>query len=326
MNKTICTYLIFSLLISCSTPKEEVAVIIDEPIPDITCNDGIMNGSETGVDCGGNSCASCSTGSLVIPDSGYDASDNYDEYTLVWNDEFSSENISAEKWSFHIGDGCPNLCGWGNNEFQYYTNDEDNVYVKDDNLIIEAKKENIGGKDYSSARIHTDNKFEFRYGRIDIRASMPSATGTWVALWLLNKDYEVQNPAEWWPRGGEIDIMEYLGEDKTEILGTAHYGSNLSNHRFNSVKYKAPAETYDKVYHVFSIIWEEDKITWLVNDVPYHSITPSQTFGQPYPFNDEFFLLMNLSVGGNLPSEAPIPSEYPTFLIIDYVRVYQKNG
>ncbi len=324
MSRLIYIGLVLSMLYACSSPKDEEPILIGEPLPLPTCNDGLRNGNETGVDCGGDQCPECTQQSVILPTSGYDAPRSYDGYNLIWSDEFDGENLSSDKWDFHLKDGCPNLCGWGNNELQYYTEKNENLYFKEGNLIIEARNENISGKEYSSSRIHTDNKFEFKYGRIDIRASMPSATGTWVALWLLNKNYEVQNPAEWWPKGGEIDIMEYLGEDKSKVFGTAHYGRNLGSHRFNSMKYQATGENFDKIYYVFSIIWEEDKITWLVNDNPYHSITPSDTSGEPYPFNDEFFLIMNLSVGGNLPV-APISSEYPAYLIIDYIRVYQKQ-
>lgn len=152
---------------------------------------------------------------------------------------------------------------------------------------------------------------------------MPSATGTRVAFWLLNKDYSVQNPAAEWPSGGEIDIMEYLGQDKTKILGTPHYGSDLANHKYNSTYYTTTNEGFDKAYYLFSLVWEEDKITWLVNDEVYKTFTPNDTGGQPYPFNDEFYLLISLSVGGNLPV-SPIPTEYSAFLIVDYIRVFQK--
>ncbi len=305
---------------SCSSSTNEpvLAVIL----PSVTCTDGFQNGDEEGIDCGGSACAVCPEVTATIPVSGFESPTTYTGYNLVWSDEFNDETLASDKWSFHTANGCPNLCGWGNNELQYYT--DDNHSFLEGNLVIEAKRETISGFDYSSTRIHTDNKFEFKYGRIDIRASMPSATGTWTALWLLNKSYSIQTPAEWWPKGGEIDIMEYLGEDKMEILGTAHFGSDLASHRFNSVLYDVPNENFDEVYYVYSIIWEEDKITWLVNDVAYHSITPSDTNGEPYPFNDEFYLLMNLSVGGNLPV-APISSEYPAFLIIDYIRVFQQQ-
>lgn len=112
-------------------------------------------------------------------------------------------------------------------------------------MIIEARNETVSDFDYSSTRINSDDKYEFKYGRVDIRASMPSALGTWAALWLINKNYEVQKPSEWWPNGGEIDIMEYLGEDKDAAFGTAHFGSDLSNHKFISGYYDALNKNYD---------------------------------------------------------------------------------
>ena len=313
-----CTTLFFIWCCS-SSPTEK----INEPIlPDTvkSCADGIRNGDELGIDCGGAACNDCPEIKAIIPSSGYDAPMSYEGYNLVWNDEFNENSLSDEKWSFHLANGCPNLCGWGNNELQYYTND--NFYFDEGKLIIEARIEKVSGFDYSSTRINSDNKFEFKYGRVDIRASMPSAMGTWAALWLINKNYEVQNPSEWWPNGGEIDIMEYLGEDKDAAFGTAHFGSDLSSHKFISGYKDAPNKNYDEEFYVYSIIWEEDSITWLINDVPYHTITPNNTNPQPYPFNDEFYFIMNLSVGGNLPT-APIEAEYPAFLIIDYIRVYQ---
>jgi beta-glucanase (GH16 family) len=317
--KKIIYFLSIVLVMSCSSDRgnESEPKIV---LPVATCTDGFQNGNETGVDCGGSSCAACPEVTATIPTSGYSSPNSYSGYNLVWSDEFNSDTLDTSKWGFHLASGCPNLCGWGNNELQYYTNK--NHSFKDGNLIIKAKKEKISGFDYSSTRINTDNKFEFKYGRIDIRACMPSATGTWVAFWLLNKDYQVQNPAAEWPSGGEIDIMEYLGQKNNEILGTPHYGSNLASHKFNSTYYTAPSGSFDTVYYVYSLIWEEDKITWLVNNVEYKTFTPSNTGGQPYPFNDEFYLMMNLSVGGNLPV-APVVSQYPAFVIIDYIRVFQ---
>ena len=292
-----------------------------------TCDDGVMNGNETGVDCGG-SCAECPV-VVSIPESGFESPQSYEGYNLLWSDEFNGSSLDEEKWGFHLGNGCPNLCWWGNNELQNFTDRADNIYFKDGNLIIEAKNEDIEGMDYSSSRIHTDDKFEFRYGRVDVRASMPSVAGTWVAFFMLNKNYSIEDPAAYWPSGGEIDIMEYLGEDPTEILGTGHYGTDFpNNHRFNSVFFDAlNDQNFDEVYYVFSIIWEEDKITWLVNDVEYHTMTPDTTAsnGQPYPFNDEFYFIFALSVGGNLPSATPLPEDFPAFLVVDYIRVFQRQ-
>ena len=311
--------LIVSLItISCSPSEEDKPTII--PLT-ASCSDGIQNGDETGIDCGGSSCASCPSLGPTIPTSGYTSPTSYTGYNLVWADDFTSE-LDTSKWSFHTGTGCPNLCGWGNNELQYYT--DNNYSFIDGNLVIEAKKENISSSEYSSTRIHTDNKFEIKYGRIDIRANMPSATGSWVALWLINKDYSITNPADKWPSGGEIDIIEYLGESQKKVFGTAHFGSDLSNHQFNSTYYTTNDENFDEIFYVFSIVWEENKITWLINNNEYKTFTPSNTNGQPYPFNDEFFLILNLSVGGNLPV-APVASEYSDYLIVDYIKVFEKN-
>ncbi|WFO15530.1 glycoside hydrolase family 16 protein [Cellulophaga baltica] len=322
MKKSILIVSVILTLTACSsaTEKDENVPIIPETVA--TCGDGIKNGSETAIDCGGASCVPCVSGTVLLPESGYNAPESYEGYVLLWNDEFETATLNNKNWSFHKGNGCPNLCGWGNDELQYYT--EKNHALKDGNLVITAKKENLEGYGYTSTRIHTADKFEFKYGRVDIRAAMPSATGTWAALWLLNKEYTIQDPSAWWPNGGEIDLMEYLGEAPSELLGTAHYGRNLDNHQYNSVYTNAPEEDFTTVYHVFSIVWEENKITWLLNNKPYHTVTPKDTNGQPYPFNDTFYLVMNLSVGGNLPVP-PIASQYPAFLSIDYVRVFQKN-
>lgn len=305
------------LMVSCAKDNG-----IDQP--EASCTDGLQNGMETAVDCGGN-CPACPV-DIVIPGGGFESPMAYDGYQLIWSDEFNGNELDVSRWSYHNGDGCPNLCFWGNNELQFYTDDAKNNWLYNGFLIITALPEQISGYQYSSSRIHTDNKFEFKYGRVDIRAAMPSATGTWVALWLLNKNYSIQNPGVYWPSGGEIDIMEFLGEDQREIYGTAHFGTDFpNNHRYNAQQYRTSQHPFDKAFYVFSIIWEEDKIQWLVNDKVYHEITPETTFaaGQPYPFNDDFFVLLNLSVGGNFPVD-PIMEEFPAHLIIDYIRVFQQ--
>jgi len=315
--KKMIYFLSIVLIMSCSSEEAKPFIIP----PTVSCTDGIQNGDETGIDCGGTACASCPSLGPTIPTSGYISPATYADYNLIWSDDFT-DTLDTSKWSFHSGTGCPNLCGWGNNELQYYT-DKNHSFV-DGNLVIEAKKENTGSSTYTSTRIHTDNKFEFKYGRIDIRANMPSATGSWVAFWLINKEYSINDPADKWPSGGEIDIMEYLGESQNKVFGTTHFGEDLSKHQYKSTYYTTTGENFDKVYYVFSIIWVEDKITWLINNVEYKTFTPSDTNGQPYPFNDEFYFIMNLSVGGNLPV-APVASQYSDYLIVDYIKVFEKN-
>ena len=260
-----------------------------------------------------------------IPATGFMGADEYEGFQLRWADEFNGTELSLDDWSYDLGTGCPGLCFWGNNEQQFYTNEDDNLYFVDGNLIIEAKREFRGGLQYTSSRIRTQDKQVFQYGRVDIRAAMPIAHGTWVAFWMLNNDYDFNDPGLLWPSGGEIDIVEYLGEDHMDIFGTAHFGTDFpDNWRFISGRPTLSNVDYSEEFHVYSIIWEEDRITWLLDDVPYHSIEPQTTLvrGQPYPFNDEFFITLNMSVGGNLPDD-PIPTEYPDYVIIDYVRVFE---
>lgn len=322
MKNTFYLYsTLFFIILSCSGDKEQVPYV-----PTATCTDGIQNGTETSIDCGG-VCGTCKN--VDIPTQGYDAPSQYDGYSLLWSDEFSANVLDTQKWGYHTGTGCPNLCDWGNAELQYFTDSKENVYVENGNLIIKAINRGIDGKNYTSGRIHTDNKFEFKFGRVDIRASMPKVAGTWAAFFMMNKNYNVNNPTAYWPKGGEIDIVEYLGENHNDIMGTAHYGIDFPvNHKYNSAHHgPLNNQPFSDAYYVYSIIWEQDKITWLINNVAYHSITPTTTAasGQPYPFNDEFYFNFALSVGGNLPKVNPTASNFPTWLIIDYVRVFQKN-
>ena len=153
-------------------------------------------------------------------------SGSLDAYQMVWNDEFDGTAIDNSKWSFDLGNGCDiseDLCGWGNNELEFYTDRPENAYLKDGNLVIEARKESplyLGEHLYTSARLVTKNKGDWRYGRIDVKAKMPIGQGIWPAIWMLPTD-EVYGG---WPRSGEIDIMEYLGHEPNRVFGTIHYG------------------------------------------------------------------------------------------------------
>ena len=321
----VAYFFICGLLVQCSSNNAP------EPIElGASCFDNIQNGDEEDVDCGGSCTQLCEPlESVEIPATGYTSPMEYSGYSLIWSDEFDRSTLDTSKWSFHLGDGCPGLCNWGNNEEQYFTDRTDNLSLEQGNLIITARNQFESGKNYTSSRIHTDNKFEFQFGRVDIRASMPSAPGTWAALFMFNKEYTITDPDAFWPSGGEIDIMEYLGEDKDNILGTAHYGTDFpTNHFFDSVDFSSlNGVSFDEAYYVYSIVWEADSITWLVNDVPYHTMSPTDTSnnGQPYPFNDEFYFVFALSIGGNLPNASPLPADFPDSLIIDYVRVFQED-
>src|SRR5689334_11617702 len=144
---------------------------------------------------------------------------------LVWSDEFNTPGSpDNSKWSYDLGDGCPNVCGWGNNELEYYTNDPKNVRIENGNLVIEAVKESKGGKEFTSTRIVSKFKGDWLYGRIEIRAKLPKGRGTWPAIWMLSTDWKYGG----WPESGEIDIMEHVGYDPGVIHGTLH--SDKYNH------------------------------------------------------------------------------------------------
>lgn len=256
---------------------------------------------------------------IGIPDAGFESPLEYDGYDLVWQDEFEGTTLSND-WVFEIGDGCPGLCGWGNNESQYYR--RENTEVKDGNLIITAKQESIGGKNYTSSRIKTQGNKSFTFGRIDIRAVMPKGQGIWPALWMLGDNITSVS----WPACGEIDIMEMIGgsangRDNT-VHGTVHWDNNGSYANFGGSKSLSEGILNDK-YFVYSIIWDERKITWLLDNEVYHTIdTTPEALDE---FRRPFFFLFNVAVGGNWPGNPDSSTSFPQQMVVDYVRVFQKK-
>jgi beta-glucanase (GH16 family) len=254
-----------------------------------------------------------------IPAGGYTSPETYDGYTLVWSDEFEGEGLDAANWTHELGDGCPGLCGWGNNELQWYQ--PDNTLFRDGYLIIQARQESVGGRDFTASRFITKGKQEFQYGRIDIRAALPEGRGLWPALWMLGANIDQVS----WPACGEIDIMELTGDRPNRIIGTAHFGATVAQHQFRTAAKFLPAgQKFSEAFHVFSIIWEEDRIEWYLDDELYHTFTPANTAGQPYPFNQPFFFIFNVAVGGNLPGSPDANTRFPQHMIVDYIRVFQR--
>lgn len=247
-----------------------------------------------------------------------------DGYDLVWADEFDGTDIDVANWSYDLGDGCDRgegLCGWGNNELQYYTDRPENAYIEDGNLIIKAVKESPlyqGQYQYTSARMVTKGKADFRYGRMDVRAKMPIGQGLWPAIWMLPTDtvYGI------WPKSGEIDIVEYLGNKPEEVFGTIHYGHDFW--RFTTDEYRLPEGGFDEDFHIFSVVWTEDCITFLVDDIPYSGpYTRSDLLPTTWPFDQDFHFIVNIAVGGNLPGNPNASTQFPQTMEVDYIRVYQ---
>ena len=254
----------------------------------------------------------------VTPDMGYVTPLSYDGWELVWHDEFDGNTINSDNWVFETGDGCPDLCGWGNNELQFYR--PQNAWVHDGILTIEARRESVGNRDYTSARMKTQGKQSFQYGRIDIRALLPRGQGLWPALWMLGNNITSIG----WPKCGEIDIMEMVGGSGREntVHGTLHW--DLNGHFHLGGAYTLSSGTFYEEYHVFSIIWDEQMIRWFVNDNPFYQIdiTPDHMT----EFHQEFFFIFNVAVGGNWPGNPDGTTLFPQQMRVDYVRVFQKEN
>ena len=255
---------------------------------------------------------------IAFNNAGYEAASSYTGYTLAWSDEFNTNLLSTDSWTYENGDGCPALCGWGNNELQYYAPPPNNLYFQDGKMIIEAKAESFGGKNYTSARIKTQGKKSFKFGRIDIRAILPKGKGIWPAFWMLPQD----NVFGGWPRSGEIDMMENIGSEPNRVSGTLHFGPGPGS-IWISRGYTLPSGQFADQFHVFSLEWVQDEIRWYVDDNLYTTISKADLGGNNYPFNEKFYFLINLAVGGNLPGPPDATTVFPQYLIIDYIRIYQ---
>jgi beta-glucanase (GH16 family) len=256
---------------------------------------------------------------VYFTNTGYDAPTTYPGYTLAWADEFNGPTLDASSWTNQNGDGCPNLCGWGNNELEYYTDRPDNIFFQDGKLIIEAKKESYAGKSYTSSKILTSGKKAFQFGRIDIRAKLPYGKGIWPALWLLPQD----NVYGGWPRSGEIDLMEMVGHEPNKVYGTLHYGPGPGSIQI-SRSYSLPGnEIFNDAFHVFSLEWKLDQLKLYVDGNLYSTVNKADVGTNNYPFNEKFFLIFNLAVGGNWPGNPDATTSFPQWMVVDYVRVYQ---
>lgn len=234
-------------------------------------------------------------------------------YTLVWQDEFSTDGApDASKWSFELGGG-----GWGNSELQIYTSDPQNIKVEDGALKITAI--NNGGS-FTSARINTRGKFEQAYGRIEARIKMPWGPGIWPAFWMLGADLET-NP---WPQCGEIDIMEYKGQQPNLIHGSLH-GPGYSGGAAITKTYGFPIDRFDVDYHTFAVEWGEDFIGFYVDDVLYQEVNPEDLTGE-WVYDHPFFIILNVAVGGNYVGFPTSDTPFPQTMYVDYVRVYREDS
>jgi hypothetical protein len=243
-------------------------------------------------------------------ETGNTASGNND--VLVWADEFDEDGAPcSDNWTYDLGDGCPSLCGWGNNESEYYTDRSDNVKVEDGVLKITAKKETFMGSDYTSARLKSEGLFEFQYGRIEVRAKLPTGGGTWPAIWMLGDTSQ----ASTWPEIGEIDIMEHAGNSQNTIHGTLHYPGNSGGNANGNTTVVQNVSTEFKVYEVE---WNASTINFIADGVTFHTVANNSSI----PFNHNFYFMINVAMGGSFGGGID-PSFTESTMEIDYIRVYQ---
>ncbi|MCL6603879.1 MAG: carbohydrate binding domain-containing protein [Paenibacillus sp.] len=252
-------------------------------------------------------------------------------WTLVWSDEFNDETIDSTKWTYDLGDGTVvGNPGWGNNEQQWYTNEEKNVKEKDGKLIITALKEEQGGKPYTSSRIKTKGLYSKTYGKFEIRAKAPTGKGYWPAIWMLPENTVYGQ----WASSGEIDIMEGWGSRPNTVAGTIHYGAQWPDNIYSGKEYLFPGNSTIEEFHTYALEWEPGEMRWYVDGVLYstkndwYSLSNGQPANNAYPapFNQEFHLLMNLAVGGNFDGNPTSETVFPKSMEIDYVRVYDLTG
>lgn len=230
---------------------------------------------------------------------------------LIFEEHFNESFLNLDSWNYELGDGCPNLCGWGNNEKQIYT--KQNVKINDGNLIITATK---NGEKYHSSRITTKNKIEFQYGTIEVRAKLPKGQGVWPAIWMLGNDIDAKS----WPACGEIDIMEYVGRKPHEIHTTLHTPDSYGNSKNTKVTFN---KNIENGFHVYKTNWTENKIQFYIDDELVYTFSPEVKDDKIWPFNKPYFIILNMAIGGNFGGHDVDDTIFPQEFIIDYVKVFE---
>ncbi len=253
------------------------------------------------------SLASCN---LQLGQDGQPGAPGGSDRTLLWSDEFNGDRLDTTVWNFELGDGCPNLCGWGNNERQIYT--RDNHRLEDGNLIITARKD---GDTYTSSRITTKDNKEFQYGRVETRAKLATGEGIWPAFWMLGTNIDEVG----WPLSGEIDILEYVGREPGEVFTTLH---TAANHGDNASSKKSQFASIEEGFHRYAAEWTAEEIAFFVDDQLVYTFDPEDRSEAAWPFDQPFYILLNVAIGGNFGGPEVDDSIFPQEFVVDYVRVY----
>ncbi len=237
------------------------------------------------------------------------------EWELVWEDNFdgpAGQSPDPAKWGFDIG------TDWGNAQLEYDTDRPENASLDGQgNLAIVARAESFQGRNYTSARMLTKDLFETTYGRFEARMQLPWGQGMWPAFWLLGANIDDVG----WPDCGEIDIMEYRGQEPSKIHGSLH-GPGYSGGNPVTRSYDLPNARFDTGFHVFAVEWSAETIRWFVNDTIYQTVRPAEVPGE-WVYDHPFFIIVNLAVGGNYVGPPNASTVFPQTMLVDYVRVYK---
>jgi beta-glucanase (GH16 family) len=244
-------------------------------------------------------------------------------YNILWSDEFNGSTLDDTMWNRERRDP-----GWTNNELQEYTNSDDNIFIRDGKLVLKAIKTKKDGKDYyTSGKVQGHDKTDFTYGKVVVRAKSPEGQGLWPAIWMMPKN---ESKYGQWPKCGEIDIMEVLGSDVKKAYGTLHYGSPHAEQQKTVVLDNG---SFASDFHDYSVEWEPGEIRWYIDGNLYQTVNDWFTGDEngnekpyPAPFNQPFFVQLNLAVGGDWPGDPDDTTDFEKAEFeIDYVRVYQKS-
>ena len=235
-----------------------------------------------------------------------------------WNDEFDGDEIDNSKWTYDIGTGSS---GWGNNEWEYYTDRKENAYIKDGILHIRAQKEDYKGSKYTSARMLTKGKFAFKYGTVEASIALPTGKGIWPAFWMLGENFDTVG----WPACGEIDIIEAVNSENI-VYGTNHWanGTEYATYGNNTGNYRDQKHEIDITqFHTYKFTWDEKYIRMFVDDFMYHEILIENSTGNTEEFHKPFFFLLNVAVAGNWPGFEVDDTQFPNEMLVDYIRVFE---
>ena len=249
-------------------------------------------------------------------------------WALTWSDEFDGPAGSSPDpaiWGYELGDGSAiGLTGWGNNELQWYTDEPANVDLDGEGHLVITVREADGSLEcyygpcqYTSARLLTRDRFEFQHGYLEARIRVPAGFGLWPAFWLLGSDIDEVG----WPASGEIDVMEYVGRRPTHVLGTLHgpgYSGSSGIDGWTDL-----GEPVADAFHTVALEWEPGRMAWYLDGSQYHEVTREQVAPNEWVFEQPFFMLLNVAVGGDLGGPVFPDTEFPAQMLVDYVRLYQ---